>query len=99
MHPQRDYSSVAIKSEDDSSDSDDDDPDDPDSPSALARLKREFHLGKFCARRTRVFHELTHWEVSRSCWHEWSDSELTIRIVGFVRDGPARGRRPATREA
>ncbi|KAI5828932.1 hypothetical protein K523DRAFT_243374 [Schizophyllum commune Tattone D] len=59
---QRDYSSVAIKSEDDSDDSDDDDPDDPDSPSALAKLKREFHLGKFCARRTRVFHELTHWE-------------------------------------
>ncbi|KAI5899468.1 uncharacterized protein SCHCODRAFT_02483637 [Schizophyllum commune H4-8] len=59
---QRDYSSVAIKSEDGSSDSDDDDPDDPDSPSALAKLKREFHLGKFCARRTRVFHELMHWE-------------------------------------
>ena len=90
MHPQRDYSSVAIKSEDDSSDSDDDDPDDPDSPSALARLKREFHLGKFCARRTRVFHELTHWEVSRSCCGELR--KLTIWVVGLVRNRPARGR-------
>lgn len=24
---------------------------------------KEFHLGRFCARRTRVYHEFTHWEV------------------------------------
>ena len=25
--------------------------------------KREFHLGRFCARRTKTYHELSHWEV------------------------------------
>ncbi|GJE90811.1 hypothetical protein PsYK624_069550 [Phanerochaete sordida] len=31
--------------------------DDEESP-----LKKEFNLGRFCARRTRVFHKFTHWE-------------------------------------
>ncbi|TCD71879.1 hypothetical protein EIP91_000011 [Steccherinum ochraceum] len=28
------------------------------------KSKKQFHLGRFCARRTRVFHEFTHWEYS-----------------------------------
>lgn len=26
-------------------------------------MRKEFNLGRFCARRTRVFHKFTHWEV------------------------------------
>lgn len=28
----------------------------------LVDLKRSFHLGRFCARRTRAFHSFSHWE-------------------------------------
>ncbi|KAH7103836.1 hypothetical protein BKA62DRAFT_694810 [Auriculariales sp. MPI-PUGE-AT-0066] len=28
----------------------------------LDKLKRSFHLGRFCARRTRVYHQFAHWE-------------------------------------
>lgn len=34
------------------------DEDDDDTP-----LRKEFHLGRFCARRTRCFHSFAHWEV------------------------------------
>jgi len=27
-------------------------------------IKKEFNLGRFCARRTRVFHKFTHWEYA-----------------------------------
>ncbi|THH33837.1 hypothetical protein EUX98_g254 [Antrodiella citrinella] len=40
----------------DSTDSDEDEP--------SVSPKKEFHLGRFCARRTRVFHEFTHWEYN-----------------------------------
>lgn len=28
-----------------------------------SKVRKEFSLGRFCARRTRVFHQFTHWEV------------------------------------
>ncbi|KDR81628.1 hypothetical protein GALMADRAFT_239697 [Galerina marginata CBS 339.88] len=33
-------------------------------PRSEEREGKEFHLGRFCARRTRVFHEFSHWEHS-----------------------------------
>ncbi|KAK7693412.1 hypothetical protein QCA50_002980 [Cerrena zonata] len=33
-----------------------------DEESLRGRRKKEFHLGRFCARRARVFHSFTHWE-------------------------------------
>jgi len=39
---------------------------------SLARRK-EFHLGRFCAARTRVYHEFNHWEV-----HQVSSGLMTI---------------------
>ncbi|KAG6900870.1 hypothetical protein C0993_009988 [Termitomyces sp. T159_Od127] len=41
----------------------DDDSDDNDTNSKKEKVAAEFHLGRFCARRTRVYHEFTHWEV------------------------------------
>lgn len=40
-----------------------DDSDDDDDEDDGEELKKQFNLGRFCARRTRVFHRLTHWEV------------------------------------
>ncbi|KAF8654110.1 hypothetical protein AX16_003643 [Volvariella volvacea WC 439] len=44
------------------SDSDSDSDSDTDSKSKVEQP--EFHLGRFCARRTRVFHEFSHWEYA-----------------------------------
>lgn len=41
----------------------DSDDDDSDEEEESKDIKKEFHLGRFCARRTRVFHEFNHWEV------------------------------------
>ncbi|KAL1742924.1 hypothetical protein HDZ31DRAFT_83802 [Schizophyllum fasciatum] len=93
---QRDYSSVAIKDEGDS-DSDDSDSDDPESPAALAKLKKEFNLGRFCARRTRVFHELTHWEYAlfQTMRLEVDDLRLMKRDKrGYVKVAFEGGRKP-----
>lgn len=32
---------------------------------AIGETKAEFQLGRFCARRMRVYHDLSHWEVSQ----------------------------------
>ncbi|KAF9005684.1 hypothetical protein BDQ17DRAFT_1408378 [Cyathus striatus] len=36
--------------------------DDTQDPDEKADVKDEFHLGRFCARRTQVYHEFSHWE-------------------------------------
>lgn len=33
--------------------------------SSEGEYRTDFHLGRFCARRTRVYHDLSHWEVSQ----------------------------------
>ncbi|KAI0818744.1 hypothetical protein BC629DRAFT_1463896 [Irpex lacteus] len=42
---------------DESSNNSEDEEDEP-------KVKKEFNLGRFCARRTRVFHKFTHWEYA-----------------------------------
>ncbi|TRM62484.1 hypothetical protein BD626DRAFT_497547 [Schizophyllum amplum] len=91
---QRDYSIVAADGGDSSSE---DDSDDPDSKSAIAKLKREFNLGRFCARRVRVFHELTHWEYAlfQTIRLEVDDLQLMKRDKkGFVKVAFEGGRKP-----
>ncbi len=39
-----------------------------DSDDSGQRHVKEFHLGRFCAKRTRVFHRFTHWEVSTASY-------------------------------
>ena len=34
-----------------------------DSEDEERQIKKEFNLGRFCAKRTQVFHRFTHWEV------------------------------------
>lgn len=46
-----------LESDELSNNSEDEDEDDE------PKVKKEFNLGRFCARRTRVFHKFTHWEV------------------------------------
>ena len=45
-------------------DSSDNSEDEEDEDKDELKVKKEFNLGRFCARRTRVFHKITHWEVS-----------------------------------
>ncbi|KAG6879983.1 hypothetical protein C0992_008576 [Termitomyces sp. T32_za158] len=52
-----------FKDKDHSDRSDSDDSDD-DKSSKNEKVAVEFHLGRFCARRTRVYHEFTHWEYA-----------------------------------
>ncbi|TFK42557.1 hypothetical protein BDQ12DRAFT_732201 [Crucibulum laeve] len=51
------YDSIGFEDQKDSSDSEGDSDD-------KEEVKTEFHLGRFCARRTRVYHEFLHWEAS-----------------------------------
>lgn len=41
-------------------------------------MKQEFDLGRFCARRTHVFHMLTHWEVR---WPKISFGRVKLRLL------------------
>ena len=37
--------------------------DDSDEDESVEQVKKQFHLGRFCAKRTRTYHQFTHWEV------------------------------------
>lgn len=52
--------------EDDDSDDDSEEEDEEDTISKVG----EFHLGRFCAKRARVWHLYTHWEVRYSMFHD-----------------------------
>lgn len=49
----------------------------------------EFNLGRFCARRTRVYHEFTHWEVNTFlslAWHEALTLANQYNLFQSIRD-------------
>lgn len=53
-------------------------------------LQKQFNLGRFCARRIRVFHRLTHWEV-RAPGFFWL-WDLTLAVdEAFSIQGPGAG--------
>ncbi|KAF9075269.1 hypothetical protein BDP27DRAFT_1415624 [Rhodocollybia butyracea] len=63
------------------------------------KLKNEFQLGKFCARRTRVYHDLSHWEymLFRTIHEEVEDLHVDQQEEGagrFVRVAYAGGMKP-----
>ncbi|KZT09438.1 uncharacterized protein LAESUDRAFT_694923 [Laetiporus sulphureus 93-53] len=83
------YDKVSFEplSEHDDSDSSDDEHPEP--------LKKEFHLGRFCAARTRVFHKFTHWEYALfTSLLEEVDLLRNDDSHGFVRVAFAGGRKP-----
>ncbi|KAK2466894.1 hypothetical protein APHAL10511_001152 [Amanita phalloides] len=49
----------------------------------------EYHLGRFCAKRTRVYHELTHWEYAlfQTIRQEVDDLHAAEQSRGFIRVG------------
>jgi len=60
--------------------------------------KREFSLGRFCAKRTRVYHELTHWEyrLFKCIREEVDDLHAAKQSKGFIRVPYAGRKRPPT---
>lgn len=58
--------------------------------------KREFNLGRFCAKRTRVYHELTHWEntLFKCIREEVDDLHATEQSKGFIRVAYAGRKQP-----
>ncbi|KAJ3559106.1 hypothetical protein NM688_g538 [Phlebia brevispora] len=62
------------------------------------RKKKEFHLGRFCAKRTRVWHSFTHWEYALFKTLSGEVEELRQRQDGksrvFVRVAYAGGTEP-----
>ncbi|KAF8077922.1 hypothetical protein FPV67DRAFT_1615063 [Lyophyllum atratum] len=82
-----------------SSSPDDSDSDDSDTKSADSEddpAAHEFHLGRFCAKRTRVYHEFTHWEYTLfKCIREEVDELHEHRQSrGFFRIAYAGGKKP-----
>ncbi|KAG5638369.1 hypothetical protein H0H81_000380 [Sphagnurus paluster] len=75
-----------------SSDSDNSDSDSSDEDAPVV----EFHLGRFCARRTRVYHEFTHWEYALfKCIREEVDElHESHQSHGFFRIAYAGGMKP-----
>ncbi|KAI0928526.1 hypothetical protein AcW1_005745 [Taiwanofungus camphoratus] len=57
-------------------------------------VKKEFHLGRFCAARTRVFHSFTHWEYTLFGSLCQEVDVLRDSTRGFVRVAYARGKQP-----
>lgn len=64
-------------------DSDSDDSEDEEE----SKDQKEFHLGRFCARRTKVFHEFSHWEYStyQSLLREVEELRASKGKRGFIR--------------
>jgi hypothetical protein len=60
--------------------------------------KREFNLGRFCAKRTRVYHQLTHWEyrLFKCIQDEVDDLHAAKQSKGFIRVAYAGRKRPPT---
>ncbi|KAF8201810.1 hypothetical protein BJ912DRAFT_519142 [Pholiota molesta] len=59
---------------------------------------KEFHLGRFCAKRTRVFHEFSHWEYNlfQAILQEINQLRTSVSSTGFHRVAYAGGREPPT---
>ncbi|KAL0071396.1 hypothetical protein AAF712_001253 [Marasmius tenuissimus] len=76
------------------SDSDDEDEDGENSDDG-GMDKTEFHLGRFCARRTRVYHDISHWEYTL-----FKSVDQEVRSIrgdedrAFVRVAFAGGKKP-----
>ncbi|THU89512.1 hypothetical protein K435DRAFT_830337 [Dendrothele bispora CBS 962.96] len=72
-----------------------DDESDADKDSAIIA---EFHLGRFCARRVRVYHDLSHWEYNlfKTISDEMDELHMAAQDHGggFVRVAYARGMKP-----
>ncbi|KZT26355.1 hypothetical protein NEOLEDRAFT_1063304, partial [Neolentinus lepideus HHB14362 ss-1] len=75
------------------SDSDSDDSDDEDQKSKKCK---QFNLGRFCARRTRVFHEFSHWEYAtyQNLLREIDELRASQGKRGFIRVAFAGGVKP-----
>jgi len=56
----------------------------------------DFNLGRFCARRTRVYHEFTHWEYNlfKCIRDEVDDLHASSQSGGFFRIAYAGGKKP-----
>ncbi|KAF8636555.1 hypothetical protein AX17_003367 [Amanita inopinata Kibby_2008] len=56
----------------------------------------EFHLGRFCGKRTRVFHEMSHWEYAlfKCILQEVDDLHAAKQSKGFIRVAYAGRKRP-----
>lgn len=88
--PQYDKVTFETFEESDSSGSDESDDEEP-----KARVKKQFHLGRFCAARTRVFHNFTHWEYTLFEGLSREIDELrSSGTHGFVRVAYAGGKKP-----
>ena len=57
-----DVQDVSDDESDESSEEDENDDEDSET-SGKREVKEEFNLGRFCAARTRVYHQFSHWEV------------------------------------
>ncbi|KAK0483672.1 hypothetical protein IW261DRAFT_972039 [Armillaria novae-zelandiae] len=57
---------------------------------------REFYFGRFCAKRTRVYHEISHWEYKlfKSVENEVDELHVHKQSEGFIRVAYAGGRQP-----
>ncbi|PBK96903.1 hypothetical protein ARMGADRAFT_718516 [Armillaria gallica] len=57
---------------------------------------REFYFGRFCAKRTRVYHEISHWEYKlfKSVENEVDELHVHKQSDGFVRVAYAGGKKP-----
>ncbi|KZP19459.1 hypothetical protein FIBSPDRAFT_827984 [Athelia psychrophila] len=84
------YDRMGFKPLDDISSSESESDDDKERPS------KEFHLGRFCAKRTRVFHRFTHWEhaLFESLEREVDELRKSDGSRGFVRVAFAKGIKP-----
>lgn len=82
--------------DDESSEEEEDDEDEDEDES---RPKKEFNLGRFCARRTRVFHNFTHWEVRDCLEHVCSNSFSAVRTVPISTSRSRRPSQPRLQEA
>ncbi|EMD38402.1 hypothetical protein CERSUDRAFT_113556 [Gelatoporia subvermispora B] len=86
------YDRTSFQPLDESDESDSGNEDDDDSHGS----KREFHLGRFCGMRTKVFHKFTHWEyhLFKTLSLEVEDLRARMESRGFVRVAHAKGKRP-----
>ncbi|KAA1471139.1 hypothetical protein DENSPDRAFT_837066 [Dentipellis sp. KUC8613] len=84
------YSRLSFEPEDDDDSSDSSDSDERSS------LRKEFHLGRFCATRTRAYHKFSHWEYSlfEALLAEVDSLRNTGGKRQFVRTGYAKGLLP-----
>ncbi|KAF9815309.1 hypothetical protein IEO21_04672 [Rhodonia placenta] len=74
----------------------DSDTEDSEGEDSETKSKKEFHLGRFCAARTRCFHKFTHWEYAlfERLQREIDELKISGGTRGFVRVAFAGGVQP-----